>query len=159
MSRLRALLRRVTVWQVGTLLAAILVALLALVVVDAVQARRDADRQRDAVITELQRRGVRIDALTEQLDEAASSRDRLAEEVRALREQLIDAGMLDPRPADPAPRPTPGASGAARPAPAPRTAPTAPSSSPPSSPSPSPTPSPSPSPTCARVVLGACLPL
>lgn len=164
--RLRGLGRWIGDWRTGaTIVASILVALLALVVIDSIQSRRASDARADRTVAELQitvqelqRRGVRIDDLAAQLDAAATSRDRLAEEVRALRELLIDAGMLEPRPAVTAretPRTGPGTSprASSRPSqrPSPQTAP---------KPKPSPKPSPSPSPTPCTVrnpITGECI--
>lgn len=113
MSRLRNLGRWLTDWRTGaTVVASILVALLAVIVIDAIQSRRASEaradrtiRELEITVEELQRRGVRIDDLAAQLDDAAASRDRLAEEVRALRELLIDMDAIEPRPAaSPTPR-------------------------------------------------------
>ena len=162
MSRLRAFGRWLTDWRTGaTLVASILVALLAIIVVDAIQSRRAADARADRTIGELEvtvgelrRRGERIDALAAQLEEASGARAQLAEEVRALRELLIDGGMLEPRPAATVadPRTGPGASPRATPSPTPR-----PSAQPRPSPAPRPTPSPSPSCTVRNPITGTCL--
>lgn len=154
--RIRNLGRWVTDWRTGaTLIASILVALLAVIVIDSIQSRRAADDRTDRTISELevtvrelQRRGERIDALAAQLEETSAGRAQLAEEVRALRELLIDMDRLEPRPAA---SPTPRGKATPRP-----------SSKPPkprAKPKPSGKPSPSPSPSCAvrNPITGACL--
>lgn len=156
--RLRAFGRWLTDWRTGaTVIAAVLVALLAVIVVDAIQSRRDADTRTDRAIGELERRGERITALAAQLEDASTARAQLAEEVRALRELLIDGGMLEPRAAHTAnetPRTGPGASPRVSSSPSARPRPAAQPR-----PSPPPRPSPSPSPSCAvrNPITGTCL--
>lgn len=159
MTRLAALRRSGPV--LAGLPAAVLVALLVVVVVDGIQSRRDADGRADRALSdmhtaleELQRRGDRIDVLNQRLAEQVEAREELSEQVRALRELLIDMGALEPRPAEQ----PPARSSSSRPAPQ-RTP--APQPQPPSTkPSPQPSPSPSPSPTPCTVrnpLTGECL--
>lgn len=157
--RLRAFGRWASDWRTGaTVIAAVLVALLAVIVIDSIQSRRDSDARTDralgelsVTVAELQRRGVRIDDLAAQLNETSTSRDRLAEEVRALRELLIDMDMIEPRPAQTSrsqasASPRASSSASPRPTAQPR-------------PSPTPRPSPSPSPACTvrNPLTGTCL--
>lgn len=144
--RLRKLFRWTADWRTGAVLvAAVLVALLTIIVIDSIESRRAADDRADRTLAELeitvqelQRRGVRIDALAAQLEEASTSRGKLAEEVRALRELLIDRGVIEPRPqASSSPTPTARRSPRSQPSPSVRP-----------SPKPSSSPKPSPSPTC-----------
>lgn len=162
---LRGFGRWVSDWRTGTVVvASVLVALLAVVVVDSIQARRASEARADLTlhelqiaVQELQRRGVRIDALAGQLEQAQSSRDDLAEQVRGLRELLIDRDVIEPRPQQ-TPSARPGTA-SPRPTPTPRPSPT-PTRPPGATPPPAPaSPSPSPSPSCLirNPVSGACL--
>lgn len=159
MNRLRNVGRWLTDWRNGaTLVASVLVALLVVVVVDSIQGRRAESARVDRVIDEqaitlgeLQRRGVRIDELADDLARAQSSRDAVTEELRALREMLVDQGVVEPRPQQPVavPQTPPVPSAPAVSAgPSPRPAETNP-------PTPA-TPSPTPTPPCRVTVLGLC---
>ena len=138
-------------------IAAVLAALLIVVVVDSISSRRDADDRTDKTIAELERRGERIGELNRQVAQLNTDRADLAEEVRALRELLIDSGMLEPRPsAGSAPRPAPSPQAAPKPRSSPKPRPTA-KPKPSSKPKPSPKPSPSPSCTVRNPITGTCL--
>lgn len=124
---LRGFGRWLTDWRnLATLVAAVLVALLAAVVIDSIQGRRDAMRDLSKAVAELERRGVQVDTLTAELAQTQTSRDTVAEELRALRELLVDRDVIEPRPQQ-----EPGSTGGP-----PSTSPQAPAGRAPSSPRP-----------------------